>query len=144
MASHSSERFAAIVDQCQTILVGKRFQFVPGGRVTKHVDHHDRFRAVGAPAFEFLGVEVVGVRRDVDKHRFEPLVEQDIHARRKGEGGYKHLVSGGESQRADNQVQGRRPGIDRDGVLDPHVFGHRLLKGDDLWAEGEAATVEHV
>jgi hypothetical protein len=106
--------------------------------MAEDIDSHNGAGAGGDPAFEVVGVEVVGVGLDLDEDGGDALEEEGVDGGGKGEGGDQHLVPGSQVERTDDQVECGGAGADGDGVLCADIGGEGCLEGGGLGPEGEA------
>ena len=99
---------------------------------------------VRGPTVDPRRIDVHRLGVDVDEHRLQTRERDDVRGRREGVRGHEHLVAGLQLEREHREVQRRRPGRDRDRVVDLARARQLGLEGLDHRPHRQLPALEHL
>ena len=134
-------RLRRVLDHPQAVPPGDGQDRVHVGRLAVEMHRHDGPRARRDRRLDLGRIQVVGIGRNVDKHRRRAGLVDRLGGRVEGERGCDHLIARADAARQERQVQRRSARSDPDRGLGADKAGESLLERSDLRPHDEAGAL---
>src|SRR5581483_2391407 len=143
-APRAAERASGVLDDEQVVAPSDSHEGVIVAHLAAVINRHDGPRAWGDAALDVVRVDVEGARVDVGQSQPGGVLRDGEGARDVPHRRHDHLVVPPNAQRLEADVQGGRPVVYRDRVLNSHVAGQARLELLDARAHANPSGAQRL